>query len=437
MARKLLPHPLIAELPEMDADEFAAFKADIRINKGIRNRIVLLDGKIIDGRHRYRALCELEMFDIDKHTMEFRSAWGDPWSYVVSQMQHRMRSPSIKAVEAELLMDEIPAERGEGKRSEIVAELFGISARNIEIVRQIRKTAPKFYAELRSGKINVKQAYNRSRHTARVKSVRKLHAAGTVTIDDCDLFHGDNVSVMQGMPDESVDVVFMDPPYNNGWVYRDDPSKDRLPDEVYLKRMAAVFTEAKRLLRPSGSLFVLIDGNYCDPFGMLLREAGLVRRNTIVWWETFGTYNSAETNLGNACRFIHYYSKTAKPTFNKTELRDPSARAEVYGDKRAVDAGKIPDNVWPASRVQGTSNERVPWQDKGQAPQLPIAVPERCILLASEPGEIVLDPFNGNGTSAVAALRHGRKYIGIDRDSVGLERSRQWIASMLATGGSK
>ncbi len=436
MSKKLQPHPLIAELPEMAPEEFAALKADLKAN-GLRSRIVLHSGKILDGRHRYTALNDLGTFDADKHTMEFRSSWGDPWSYVVSQMQHRMRSPSIKAVEAELLMDEIPAERGEGKRSEIVAELFGISAANIERVRQIRKVAPKVYAELRGGRLNVNQAYNRSRHTTRAKSVRKLHAANETTIADCDLLHGDNVALMRSMPDESVDVIFADPPYNNGWAYREDPHKDQLSENAYLAQMRFWIEQSKRLLRSTGSLFVVIDGNYSDHFGILLRNAGLHRRNTIVWWETFGTYNTAETNLGNACRFIHYYSKTAKPTFNKTELRDPSARAEVYGDKRAVDGGKIPDNVWPASRVTGTSVERVPWQDKGQAPQLPIAVPERCILLASEPGEIVLDPFNGNGTSAVAALRNGRKYIGIDRDRVGLERSRQWIASMLAKGGDK
>ncbi|HZL37281.1 MAG TPA: site-specific DNA-methyltransferase, partial [Tepidisphaeraceae bacterium] len=59
-------------------------------------------------------------------------------------------------------------------------------------------------------------------------------------------------------------------------------------------------------------------------------------------------------------------------------------------------------------------------------------IPERCIRIASDPGDTILDPFNGNGTTGIAALRAGRKYIGIDRSKLYLEQSRKWIATQVA-----
>ena len=76
------------------------------------------------------------------------------------------------------------------------------------------------------------------------------------------------------------------------------------------------------------------------------------------------------------------------------------------------------------------SNERVPWlgQEK-QPPQLPLDLVRRCILLASNPGDVVLDPFNGNGVSGVAALTAQRRYVGIDRSEKYIGQARRWIAA--------
>jgi site-specific DNA-methyltransferase (adenine-specific) len=115
-------------------------------------------------------------------------------------------------------------------------------------------------------------------------------------------------------------------------------------------------------------------------------------------------------------------------TFNAQGVRVPSARQRIYHDRRANPRGKQPDNVWvlrpqeepeafrPDSdvwhvpRVAGTFRERL-----RHVCQMPIAVLERIVRLASSPGELVLDPFAGTGTTLVAAKRHGRGWLGIEK----------------------
>jgi site-specific DNA-methyltransferase (adenine-specific) len=96
--------------------------------------------------------------------------------------------------------------------------------------------------------------------------------------------------------------------------------------------------------------------------------------------------------------------------FNETEALRPSDRQTKYGDSRAQSSGKIFDDVWQIPRLTGTAKERIP----DFPTQLPIELVSRIVRIASEPGDLVVDPFNGSGTTGVAAISSGRKYIGID-----------------------
>jgi site-specific DNA-methyltransferase (adenine-specific) len=88
-----------------------------------------------------------------------------------------------------------------------------------------------------------------------------------------------------------------------------------------------------------------------------------------------------------------------------------SARQAKYGDKRAVPTGKNLDDVWTISRVAGTHGQRI----EGVPTQLPIELLRRVVGCASESGDLVVDPFNGSGTTGVACVELGRKYFGIDK----------------------
>lgn len=425
-------HPFAAPMPPMRDRDYERLKRRIA-EEGQRFPIVLLDGMILDGWNRYRACIEL---GIKPRFRNFTKADGSPLAFVLDCSTRREMTDGMRCVAAEGLMDQIIADRKarkldiSGRASEYAADCFGVGREAVEQVRTLRKAKSPLYCDVRAGRLEVGQAIIRHRRAVRAADIQEKHATANVSIDDCQLLLGDNIELMRKMPAGSYRVIISDPPYNCGWKYRSDPQRDRLPESAYLASCEAWMSEAARLLTDDGSLFVVIDGNYSDHFGILLRKVGLHRQKMITWWESFGVHNSAESTLSNAARYVHYYSKSPRPLFNNIEFREPSDRA-IGGDKRAAAPDRIPANVWKISRVQGNNKERVP-PAADNPPQLPVELPERCILLASEPGDTIFDPFNGNGTSAVAAIRNRRRYVGIDRDPVYIERSRQWIAGQLA-----
>jgi len=435
MAKELQHHPIVKDLPWMADDDLKEFIDDIsftheQLKRPFRHRIVLLDGMILDGRHRYKAARQLKIdLDPDRDFEQFnRKLHGEPLDWVMSQMKHRRRTPSIKTAEVVILADHVPTSRGDGRKLEILSKRFGVSETNAVRLASIRRKSPKLFGEVASGKINCNVAFTRFNHRSREKQVETLRLSAGVTMKDCELRHGDNVLVMSTIERGTVQVIFADPPYNCGWLYRNDETKDRRSDEDYFRECRAWMKSSVRVLRPGGSLFVLIDDKYTDHVGMLLRETGLIRRPTIICWETFANYNSAETSLSKNARYLHWYTKTDKPLINTVEARIESWRQD-NGDARAVTHGRMPPNVWDFTRVTSQADERCPWLGKpGEAPQLPRSLPERAILLTSNPGDLVVDPFNGNGITGIAAILNDRKYIGIDRDKKGLEQSRSWIA---------
>lgn len=209
--------------------------------------------------------------------------------------------------------------------------------------------------------------------------------------------------------------------------YNADPDGDALPDADFLAWCRAWLAECARVLTPDGSLFVMMTCRYAARLEIILRELGLHQRNLIFWWENNPEHQKG--NFSDAVRLIHYFTRSATDFVFVDDVKVDSRR-NVIGDKRGIDGGKLPDNVWIDCRIPGNSREAVPFAK--HPPQLPVAIPERCILVASEPGDTVLDPFNGNGTTGIAALRNGRKYIGIDRSALYLKQSKQWIAAALA-----
>ena len=414
--------------------EYEALKADLAEN-GLRDAIWLFEGKILDGRHRDQICHELGI------KPRYRDYQGDdPVGFLKSCTLHRSMSDTQKACFAANLIDALKGRWGgnrrertntllNGKSSEIAALWVGVSSSYVEKAVRLKREAPELFERaLADYEFTITQAISQMEHQVKRRQVERLRCTAGVSLADCDLRAGDNVQVMKSLPTGSARVIFADPPYNNGWEYRADPGKDRLPDGEYLQSCRVWMDECARLLADDGSLFVLIDDRYTDQFGMLLRETGLLRRPTIICWETFANYNSDETSLSRNARYLHWYTKTDKPLINTVEARVSSDRQQKYNDSRGVERGRLPPNVWPFVRITSRDEERCPWLgEKGNAPQLPRELPERCILLASNPGDLVIDPFNGNGITGIAAILNDRRYIGIDRDKEGLEQARGWI----------
>lgn len=222
------------------------------------------------------------------------------------------------------------------------------------------------------------------------------------------IYCGDAIELMNRWPTESVDLVFADPPFNIGYVY--DKYHDDRPDEEYVEWSRAWMAACRQVLKPTGSFYIAIGDEFAADIRIIGRELGLHLRNWIIWHYTFG--QNTQTKFARAHTHIFYFTKDPKVfTFNDGLLRYPSARHTEYQDLRADPKGRLPHDVWDDfPRVCGTFKERAGFHGC----QMPEALLERIVRASSNPGEIVLDPFVGSGTTVVAAKRLGRRYLGID-----------------------
>jgi site-specific DNA-methyltransferase (adenine-specific) len=236
------------------------------------------------------------------------------------------------------------------------------------------------------------------------------------------------------LPEACVDLAFADPPFNIGYEY--DAYDDRRAKADYLAWTEKWLSAVRRVLKPAGSFYVAIGDEYAAEIKVRLDDLGLTMRNWIVWHYTFGVNCTKKFNRSHA--HIFYYVADAKRyTFNADEVRVPSARQTTYADRRANPRGKLPDDTWVlrpqederffrddtdtwyVSRVCGTFKERT-----NHPCQMPEALLERIIRVSSNPGDLVLDPFGGSGTTLAAAKRLGRRYLGLELSPDYAERIR-------------
>lgn len=270
---------------------------------------------------------------------------------------------------------------------------------------------------------------------------------------------GDCIETMNGLPAGSVHLAFADPPFNIGYEY--DQYDDRKAKADYLTWTEQWLAAVKRVLRPDGSFFVAIGDEYAAEMKVRLDALGFSMRNWIIWHYTFGVNCTKKFNRSHA-HIFYYVADPKNFTFVPDEIRVASARMTTYADRRANPVGKLPDDTWvlrpqettthfqgesdtwSVSRICGTFKERT-----GHPCQMPEAVLERIIRCASRPGEVVLDPFAGSGTTLAVAKKLGRKFFGCELSpayadavwdrlsSIDLERERSVKSEPRRPGGTK
>jgi site-specific DNA-methyltransferase (adenine-specific) len=183
---------------------------------------------------------------------------------------------------------------------------------------------------------------------------------------------------------------------------------------------------AARTLAPNGSMWVLIDPRWAGRFQCLLEDVGLHYRETIIWIETFGVY--CEGKFGRDHRPLFRFTRDPKRQVFHPD-RVPSARQTVYNDRRANPKGRVPSNVWQISRVCGTFKERC----VDFPTQLPLELLRRIVRTASDPGDLILDPFSGSATTGVVAVQEGRRYLGIEKNATFVRLSRARMEEVLVS----
>lgn len=231
----------------------------------------------------------------------------------------------------------------------------------------------------------------------------------------------DNLTYMRRLPDESMHLIVTSPPYNIGKEYETRKSQQR-----YIDEQAACIAEAVRLVHPRGSICWQV-GNHVDdgevfPLDIILyrlfKDFGLKLRNRIVW--TFGHGLHCQRRFSGRHETILWFTKSDDYTFNLDPVRIPSKypnkrhfKGPKKGEISSNPLGKNPSDVWDIPNVKWNHVE------KTEHPcQFPVGLIERLVLGLTNKGDNVLDPYIGVGSSAIAALKHGRNAYGCD-----LERS--------------
>jgi DNA modification methylase len=291
------------------------------------------------------------------------------------------------------------------------------------------------------------RALTRKRTTLGAIRPKLYNSRGMVDLNQ--IVPGDSIELLNKGPEAWVDLVFADPPFNIGYLYHgyDDDRKS----EDYLKFSEDWMRAVHRALKPTGSFYLAIGDEYAADLCVIARrQIGFHLRNWIIWHYTFG--QQPKNKFARSHTHILYFTKDAKEfTFNPDAVRVASARQTTYGDARANPKGKLPDDVWflrpqeatephfdpgcdtwNVSRVCGTFKEREGWHGC----QMPIGVLDRIIKSSSKPGDIVLDPFNGSGTTVVSAALLGRKYVGIDQSDEYVGYARKRLEHALASVGA-
>ena len=239
---------------------------------------------------------------------------------------------------------------------------------------------------------------------------------------------GDCIELLGEVSEPFADLVFADPPFNIGYKY--DKYHDKVKSKNYIAWTRDWMAACKGVLKPNGSFYIAIGDDYAANVKIIADELGLVMRNWIIWHYTFGQQTKSKFARSHT-HIFYFVNDKVDFTFNDHSVRVPSDRQLIYNDKRANVKGKMPDDVWTEfSRVCGTFKERLGWHPC----QMPESVLARIISASSNPGDCVLDPFSGSGTTAAAAAKLGRDYSGIDMSEEYVANSRKRLAEIKKRG---
>ncbi len=247
---------------------------------------------------------------------------------------------------------------------------------------------------------------------------------------------GDCVAALEALPSQSVDVIFADPPYNlqlGGALHRPDQSLvDACDDawdqfssfEAYDAFSRAWLLACRRVLKPHGTIWVI--GSYHNIFrvGAMLQDLNFWILNDIVWRKTNPMPNFKGRRFQNAHETMIWASRDAKAksyTFNYEALKAANDDVQMRSD-------------WLFPICSG--GERLKGEDgkKVHPTQKPEALLARIMMASTKPGDIVLDPFFGSGTTGAVAKRLGRNFVGIEREQQYIDAAMARIAAVEPLG---
>lgn len=273
--------------------------------------------------------------------------------------------------------------------------------------------------------------------------------ANTAAVEPCwNIYEGDALEKLVAVDDRSCQLIITSPPYNIGKEYERDQRQSLREYLRWLDKIIAMLCEK---VTPAGHI-CWQSGNFVEKgevfpldvfFYRMFKRRGFKLRNRIIWHFNFGLH--AQTRFSGRYETLLWFTKSDDYTFNL----DPVRVKQIYPGKRhsakkglkaglpsGNPKGKNPSDFWafdPADALQANPiwefpNVKANHPEKTIHPcQFPSELVERCVLALTNEGDLVLDPFIGSGTTAIAALKHNRSVVGIDRDPTYVNLARQRI----------
>jgi adenine-specific DNA-methyltransferase len=265
------------------------------------------------------------------------------------------------------------------------------------------------------------------------------------------LLHGDVLDQLGSVQSETCSLVVSSPPYNIRKPYE---RSDKRNYKEYIAWQRNVIKALSAKISENGSVCWQVGTYVSDgevfpldiPFVEIFRTLGFKLRNRIIWRYNFGL--NADRRFSGRYETLLWFTKSDEYYFNLDPVRIPQLYpGKRHSAKKGAKAGlpsgnplgKNPSDYWEflaendfkSNPVWDIPNVKSRHQERTNHPcQFPVELVERCVLALTKPGDIVLDPFLGTGASAIAAVKHGRGAIGIDRDASYLDTARDRLAEL-------
>jgi len=268
------------------------------------------------------------------------------------------------------------------------------------------------------GHLRAKQAKRGQRAKPEAETAMKTKAGRAAGLPLNRILAGDCIQIMSDLPQASVDLIFADPPYNlqlGSELHRPDNSRvDAVDDEWDRFSSFAAYDQftrdwlkaARRLLKPEGTIWVI--GSYHNIFrvGATMQDAGFWILNDVIWRKANPMPNFRGRRLTNAHETMIWASreKETKYTFN-------------YDALKALNEGIQMRSDWVLPICNGAERLKDGKGEKAHPTQKPESLLHRILIGSTNPGDVVLDPFFGTGTTGAVAKKLGRDFIGIEREA--------------------
>lgn len=242
------------------------------------------------------------------------------------------------------------------------------------------------------------------------------------------IFNEDMLTGLQRIPDQSIDLILTDPPYGLGKDYGND--SDKQASQEYLMWTEQWIDAVLPKLKPNGSLYIFLTWRYSPEIFVMLKQR-MTMINEIIWDRRVPSMGGSTRSFTSVHDTVGLFVNSKNYYFDLDSVRIPydaetkKARSRsIFVGAKWLELGCNPKDLWSVSRLHKENPERVE-----HPTQKPLEIIERMVRASCPDGGIILDPFMGSGTTAIAAKRCGRHFVGFELNAEYCEIIDQRLAS--------